>query len=174
MTGVVTDLDPGLGERLLVGLRAEVREREAALRAAGATDLRDVPAGPPRLVVVVDEFATLAAELPDFLGALVDVARRGRSLGVHLVLATQRPAGAVSDDIRANTALRLCLRTLDTADSQDVLGTADAADLPAPGTGLAPAGRRARGAPGGDRVATDAGEPPAARRADRRPALRAR
>ena len=174
VTGVVTDLDPGLGERLLVGLRAEVREREAALRAAGANDLRDVPSGPPRLVVVVDEFATLAAELPDFLGALVDVARRGRSLGLHLVLATQRPAGAVSDDIRANTALRLCLRTLDTADSQDVLGTADAADLPAPGR----AWLRRGGEPEVLQVATGSrptpDEPPAARRADRRPALRAR
>jgi S-DNA-T family DNA segregation ATPase FtsK/SpoIIIE len=100
-------------------------------------DLRDLADGPPRLVVVVDEFATLAAELPDFLGALVDVARRGRSLGVHLVLATQRPAGAVNDDIRANTALRLCLRTLDATDSQDVLGGPDAALLPADRPGRA-------------------------------------
>jgi len=130
VTGVVTDLDAGLGERLLVGLRAELREREAGLRHAGVGDLRDLADGPPRLVIVVDEFATLAAELPDFLGALVDVARRGRSLGVHLVLATQRPAGAVNDDIRANTALRLCLRTLDATDSQDVLGGPEAAHLP--------------------------------------------
>ncbi|HEY5697718.1 MAG TPA: FtsK/SpoIIIE domain-containing protein [Acidimicrobiales bacterium] len=137
VTGVVTDLDAGLGERLLVGLRAEIREREAGLRDAGVGDLRDLVDGPPRLVVVVDEFATLAAELPDFLGALVDVARRGRSLGVHLVLATQRPAGAVNDDIRANTALRLCLRTLDAADSQDVLGGPEAALLPADRPGRA-------------------------------------
>ena len=131
VTGVVTDLDAGLGERLLTGLRAEVRDRESQLRAAGVGDLRDLGDGPARLLVVVDEFATLAAELPDFLGALVDVARRGRSLGIHLVLATQRPAGAVNDDIRANTALRLCLRTLDPADSQDVIGGPDAAALPA-------------------------------------------
>ena len=131
VTGVVTNLDAGLGERLLVGLRAEVRDREAALRRAGVGDLVDLAAGPPRLVVVVDEFATLAAELPEFLGALVDVARRGRSLGLHLVLATQRPAGAVNDDIRANTALRICLRTLDGADSQDVIGGPQAASLPA-------------------------------------------
>jgi S-DNA-T family DNA segregation ATPase FtsK/SpoIIIE len=137
VTGVVTDLDPGLGERLLVALRAEVREREAALRLAGVGDVRDLPDGPPRLVVVVDEFATLAAELPDFLSALVDVARRGRSLGLHLVLATQRPAGAVSDDIRANTALRLCLRTLDAADAQDVLGDSTPATLPADRPGRA-------------------------------------
>jgi len=131
VAGVVTDLDAGLGERLLTSLRAEVRDRETRLRAARVGDLRDLDEGPARLVVVVDEFATLAAELPDFLGALVDVARRGRSLGIHLVLATQRPAGAVNDDIRANTALRLCLRTLDPADSQDVIGRPDAAALPA-------------------------------------------
>ncbi len=129
VAGVVTDLDAGLGERLLVGLRAEVRDRERVLRAAQVGDLRHLEEGPPRLVVVVDEFATLAAELPDFLGALVDVARRGRSLGIHLVLATQRPAGAVNDEIRANTALRLCLRTLDPADSQDVIGGPEAATL---------------------------------------------
>ena len=131
VAGVVTDLDAGLGERLLTSLRAEVRAREGLLRAARTGDLRDLDDGPARLVVVVDEFATLAAELPDFLGALVDVARRGRSLGVHLILATQRPAGAVNDDIRANTALRICLRTLDPADSQDVIGSPDAAALPA-------------------------------------------
>ena len=76
----------------------------------------------PRLVVVIDEFATLAAELPDFLGALVGVAQRGRSLGIHLVLATQRPAGVVSDDIRANTNLRIALRLQDIADARDVVG----------------------------------------------------
>ena len=132
VTGVVTDLDAGLGERLLTGLRAEVRERRVpAARPQGSATCGTSATARARLVVVVDEFATLAAELPDFLGALVDVARRGRSLGVHLVLATQRPAGAVNDDIRANTALRLCLRTLDPADSQDVIGGPDAAALPA-------------------------------------------
>ena len=90
---------------------AELRRREAMLRDAGAPDLssyRSVRGRPPipRLVVVVDEFATLAADLPGFIPSLVAVAQRGRSLGVHLVLATQRPAGAVSDDIRANTTLR--------------------------------------------------------------------
>lgn len=155
VTGVVTDLDPGLAHRLLVSLRAEVREREARLRRDGAGDLRDLGDGPPRLVVVVDEFATLAADLPDFLGALVDVARRGRSLGLHLVLATQRPAGAVSDDIRANTALRIALRTLDPADSQDVLGGPEAARLPAGRPGRA--WIRAGGPPVLVQVATTAG-----------------
>src|SRR4030095_16488668 len=83
-----------------------------------------------RLVIVVDEFATLAEELPTFVPGLVGIAQRGRSLGVHLVLATQRPAGVVSPEIRANCTLRICLRTTDEADSRDVLGTTDAAHLP--------------------------------------------
>jgi S-DNA-T family DNA segregation ATPase FtsK/SpoIIIE len=131
VVGVVTDLDERLAERALRSLHAELRRRERLLRAGGAGDItayRGVEPM-PRLVVVVDEFAGLATELPDFLGALVRVAQRGRSLGIHLVLATQRPAGVVSDDVRANTNLRIALRVQDGADSVDVIGTDDAARL---------------------------------------------
>ncbi len=127
--GVVTDLDDRLAERALVSLDAEIRRRERILRRAGVGDLTEyrgltdrARGALPRLVVVIDEFATLAAELPDFLSALVGIAQRGRSLGVHLVLATQRPGGVVSDDIRANTNLRLALRLQDVADARDVVG----------------------------------------------------
>jgi S-DNA-T family DNA segregation ATPase FtsK/SpoIIIE len=124
--GVVTDLDDGLAERVLVSLDAEVRRRERLLRSVGADDLaayrRTVDDPLPRLVVVIDEFASLARELPDFLGALVSIAQRGRSLGIHLLLATQRPAGVVTDDIRANTNLRIALRLQDRADANDVVG----------------------------------------------------
>jgi S-DNA-T family DNA segregation ATPase FtsK/SpoIIIE len=136
-TGVVTDLDARLAERALRCLEAELRHRERRLRSLGAVDLTAfrAAAGPdedplPRLVVVVDEFATLAAELPDFVESLVGIAQRGRSLGVHLILATQRPAGAVSDNIRANTALRIALRVNDRSDSSDVVDAPDAAALP--------------------------------------------
>ena len=117
--GVVTDLDDRLAERALVSLDAEIRRRERLLRDGRRRRPRRLPGGRrdaaplPRLVVVIDEFATLAAELPAFLPALVGVAQRGRSLGIHLVLATQRPAGVVSDDIRANTNLRIALRLQD-------------------------------------------------------------
>ncbi|MCO8277495.1 FtsK/SpoIIIE domain-containing protein [Actinoplanes sp. TRM 88003] len=132
--GMVTDLDEQLGERALRALEAELRHRERQLRAAGADNLveyvRQRPAEPmPRLVVVIDEFATMAAELPDFLSALVGIAQRGRTLGVHLILATQRPSGAVNDNIRTNTNLRIALRVQDQADSTDVLGVADAAQI---------------------------------------------
>ncbi|MEJ7720095.1 MAG: FtsK/SpoIIIE domain-containing protein [Ilumatobacteraceae bacterium] len=129
--GMVTDLDDQLAERALQSLRAELRWREAELRARGVADLVDDPCRHgdgdgdrqpiARLVVVIDEFAALAAELPGFLTSLVAIAQRGRSLGVHLVLATQRPAGVVSDDIRANTNLRIALRLHDTADARDIV-----------------------------------------------------
>jgi DNA segregation ATPase FtsK/SpoIIIE, S-DNA-T family len=135
--GLVTDLDEQLGSRALHCLEAELRHRERVLRSAGASDLDeyrdqlhsgDLPPM-PLLLVAVDEFATLAAELPDFIDRLVSIAQRGRSLGVHLLLATQRPAGAVSDNIRANTNLRIALRVQDAADSADVIGSNAAAEL---------------------------------------------
>ena len=134
--GVLTDLDPAATARALASLEAEVRRRERLLAEAGAKDLMSMsPAqAPPRLVVAVDEFATLATQHPDVLDGLVRVAAQGRSLGIHLILATQRPAGAVSPAIRANTTLRVCLRVLDVGDSRDVLGHDGAAALdPHPG-----------------------------------------
>jgi S-DNA-T family DNA segregation ATPase FtsK/SpoIIIE len=135
---VVTDLDTVSARRALHGLEAEVLRRERLLRDAGVPDIaayqaarreRAVDAPLPRLAIVVDEFATLGLELPSFVDALVDVAQRGRSLGVHLVLATQRPNGAVKDTIRTNTNLRIALRVLDAHDSRDVLGVDDAASI---------------------------------------------
>lgn len=144
VVGLVTDLDEHLGERALQSLEAELHHREERLREAGATDIDDFwsmrHADPlPRLAVVVDEFATLAKELPDFMDALVDIAQRGRSLGVHMILATQRPSGVIKDSIRANTNLRISLRVQTPADSKDVLNSADAAALPRskPGRGYA-------------------------------------
>jgi DNA segregation ATPase FtsK/SpoIIIE, S-DNA-T family len=132
--GMVTDLDEQLGERALLALDAEVRYRERRLRDAGVDSLRDYQAlraaePLPRLLVVIDEFATMAKDLPDFLSALVSVAQRGRTLGVHLLLATQRPSGAVNENIKTNTNLRIALRVQDPGDSTDVIGTRDAADL---------------------------------------------
>ncbi|MFI2705154.1 FtsK/SpoIIIE domain-containing protein [Cellulosimicrobium composti] len=132
VVGQVTDLDPGLARRALDGLRAELHRRERVLTAAGATSVDDLPRGRlPRLVVVVDEFRALADDLPELLPGLLRVAAQGRALGVHLVLATQRPAGAVSADVRANITLRLALRVVDVADSRDVVECPHAALVPA-------------------------------------------
>ena len=140
--GLVTDLSPHLVRRALVSLRAEVRRREHLLQRKGVKDLLTLertgdPQTPPSLVIVVDEFAALAADVPEFVDGVVDVAQRGRSLGLHLVLATQRPAGVIKDNLRANTNLRIALRMADEADSTDVLGTPLAAgfDPAVPGRG---------------------------------------
>lgn len=145
VSGLVTDLDGHLTARVLASLSAELRRRERVLRAAGAADitaygqLASLDGGPvlPRLVVVVDELAALVEELPDFVSGLVGVAQRGRSLGVHLVLATQRPAGVVGPDVRANTAVRIALRVTDPAESVDVVDVPDAALLPRSSPGRA-------------------------------------
>ncbi|TMR96086.1 FtsK/SpoIIIE domain-containing protein [Nonomuraea basaltis] len=128
--GMVTDLDGHLTQRALDSLAAEIRRRERLLLRAGAKDIDDYT-GPalPRLVLIIDEFAALVAELPDFVAGLVDIARRGRSLGIHLILATQRPAGVVTADIQANTSLRIALRVTEPAESSDVIDTPDAAHI---------------------------------------------
>jgi S-DNA-T family DNA segregation ATPase FtsK/SpoIIIE len=125
--GLVTDLSGHLVHRALTSLRAELRWREHLLQRHGVKDLRALElsrdeATPPSLVIVVDEFAALAQEIPEFVDGVVDIAARGRSLGLHLILATQRPAGVIKDNLRANTNLRVALRTADAADSLDVLG----------------------------------------------------
>jgi DNA segregation ATPase FtsK/SpoIIIE, S-DNA-T family len=134
--GMVTDLDTHLTTRALESLAAELRRREHQLAGAGAKDIVDYLAarGPhddpmPRLLIVIDEFAALVTELPDFVTGLVDIARRGRSLGVHLLLATQRPAGVVSAEIKSNTNLRIALRVTDRNDSQDVIEGPEAAEI---------------------------------------------
>ena len=149
-SGLVTDLDEHLTRRALRSLSAELVRRERLLATVGATDLagyeaarraaarREVAPGPEvlpgpaplaRLMIVVDEFAALARELPDFVGGLVSIAARGRSLGVHLVLATQRPGGVVTPEIRANTSLRIALRVTDEGESRDVIDQAGAARI---------------------------------------------
>lgn len=129
----VTDLDAAHARRVLASLRAELRRREGVLAAAGARDLLELdpadPRTPPRLLVVVDELRALTEDVPDASAALTRIAAQGRALGVHLVLATQRPAGAVGADLRANVALRIALRVTDQADSTDVLDAPDAARL---------------------------------------------
>ena len=139
--GSVTNLDERLALRALASLRAELRRRMAVLdgRAKDLADMLKVaPAeAPPSLVIVVDEFATLVKEIPDFVAGIVDIAQRGRSLGIHLVLATQRPTGAVNDNILANTNLRIALRVLDVGDSKAVIDAGDAAGIPVPLRGRA-------------------------------------
>ncbi|MDH4144500.1 MAG: FtsK/SpoIIIE domain-containing protein, partial [Acidimicrobiia bacterium] len=140
--GLVTDLDAHLVRRALVSLQAERRRRQHELARVGAASLDEywqlIGADPSlldgaeplaRLVLVIDEFAMLAQELPEFMSGLIDIARVGRTLGIHLVLATQRPSGVVSPEIRANVNLRIALRVANATESIDVLERADAASI---------------------------------------------
>ena len=132
--GVVTDLDGALAQRVLVSLEAELRHRMRVLRELALPDLaaceqREPTAAPPRLVVVVDEFAALSRDVPGFVDGLVDVARRGRSLGVHLLVGTQQP-DAHTAKLADNTNLRVCLRVQDAGVSRDVVGVGDASRFP--------------------------------------------
>jgi S-DNA-T family DNA segregation ATPase FtsK/SpoIIIE len=145
--GLVTDLSPHLVRRALASLSAELRHREHLLARYRAKDLLELERrgevdAPPSLVIVVDEFAALVQEVPEFVEGVVNVAQRGRSLGVHLILATQRPAGVIKDNLRANTNLRLALRMADENDSSDVLGSTVAAsfDLDLPGRAVSKSG----------------------------------
>ena len=151
--GLVTNLDGHLTERALVSLDAELKRREQALKQRGVPDIDSAweqgaetaaAAGLTRLVIVIDEFAELARELPDFLSGLIRIARVGRSLGVNLILATQRPAGVVSPEMRANTGLRVGFRMEDKQDSIEVLEAPHAADISrsTPGRGYVRTGGR--------------------------------
>lgn len=144
VVGLVTDLDDHLVERALTSLTAELRRRERALAAAGVADLDELPpatGGAPglgRLVIVVDELRALVEELPRFVEGLVRIAAQGRSLGIHLVLATQRPTGTVTADIQANVGARVAFRVREAGDALDVVGDRAAADIPPelPGRGV--------------------------------------
>ncbi len=127
--GTISNLDEQLADRALRALEAEMERRQRVFAAAGegvdnlSAYLATNPAEPmPRLLLVIDEFAMLAKDFPDVLKALVSVGAVGRTLGVHMILATQRPAGVVSDDILANTNLRVALRVQSREDSNNVIG----------------------------------------------------
>ena len=134
--GLLTDLDTSEVARTLVSLAAEVRRREELLAAYRAADLTAYelldPSGPPlpHLVLIIDEFRMLVDEAPAALAELMRIAAIGRSLGVHLVMATQRPQGAVSADIRANVTSCIALRVQSDMESLDIINSRVAADIP--------------------------------------------
>lgn len=141
VTGMLTDLSAASVSRALVSLQAEVKRRESLFQKTGAADFLEyngrVPVALPRLVVVIDEFRMLSEEVPGSVNELMRIATVGRSLGLHLVLATQRPQGAVTSDIRANITASIALRMQSAMESQDVLDSAVASTIPVdlPGRG---------------------------------------
>ncbi|MBI5160559.1 MAG: hypothetical protein HY996_03965, partial [Micrococcales bacterium] len=135
VVGIVSDLDTSVSRRATQSLRSELLRRERLLADAGARDIDAVPSI-GRLVVVVDEYAALVAEHPELHELVGDLAARGRSLGIHLILCSQRPGGVMRDAVLANAVIRICLRVNNRGDSLALIGTDAAASLPA-----TPAGR---------------------------------
>lgn len=140
-SSMVTDLGGHGLDRTLASLRAELRRREAALSTVDAADSAAYRTrthllgngtsgyGMAHLVIVIDEFRVLVDQFPEAMAELMRIAAVGRSLGIHLVMATQRPQGAVNADIRANVTSSICLRVQSGFDSVDVIGSTVAADI---------------------------------------------
>ncbi len=142
--GVITNLDGNGIKRSLSSMRSELHRREKIFRDTSIKynvsniDIykyqklyRDgkVSEPLPHLLIISDEFAELKKEQPDFMTELTSTARVGRSLGVHLILATQKPGGVVDDQIRSNSRFKVCLKVQDSGDSQEMLGRPEAAAL---------------------------------------------
>jgi len=138
MIGQISNLSGNQINRALLSIQSEKDRREALFANYGVKDIRDytklyknneatIPL--PHLIIVIDEFAEMKKEEPEFIQEIVSVSRVGRSLGIHLIMATQKPAGSVSDDIWANSRFKLCLRVQSKQDSMDMLHKPDAAYL---------------------------------------------
>ena len=144
IVGTITNIDKAGLQRSLVSIQSELRRRQVKFNQArektdeGTIDIYKyqklyhdgiVKEPIPHLLIICDEFAELKQQQPDFMDELISVARIGRSLGVHLILATQKPAGVVNDQIRSNSRFGICLKVQDRQDSIDVIKRPDAADL---------------------------------------------
>lgn len=145
---VVSNLSSVAGLRALKCVLAEVMRRERLLAQAGVADCeaynRVADAPLPRLITVIDEFQALVQQVPESVEMLEQLTALGRSLGIHAVLATQRPAGVVTARMKSNIALRVCLRVRDASDSRDIIDADDAAGLDPtrPGLGILSTGHR--------------------------------
>ena len=144
VVGTITNLDTNEMNRSLVSINSELKRRQKMFNDAknitgeSTIDIykyqryyRDGILKEPisHLFIISDEFAELKSQQPDFMDELISTARIGRALGVHLILATQKPAGVVNDQIWSNSKFRVCLKVQDRGDSQEVLKKPDAASL---------------------------------------------
>ncbi len=144
LAGTITNLDGSAIKRSLISIQSELRRRQAIFNNArkvsneGTMDIYKyqqlyrngvVKEPVPHLFIISDEFAELKTQQPEFMEQLISAARIGRSLGVHLILATQKPSGVVDDQIWSNSKFRVCLKVQEKADSQDMIKRPDAAEL---------------------------------------------
>ena len=148
LAGTITNLDGAAISRSLASIKSELKRRQDVLNKArditgeATVDIykylsyyrQGVLTEPlPHLFIVADEFAELKAQEPEFMDELISAARIGRSLGVHLILATQKPSGVVNDQIWSNSRLKVCLKVADAADSNEMIKRPDAAEIKGPG-----------------------------------------
>ena len=138
LLGTITNLDGAQSMRALASINAEIHRRERLFGQYGVNHINqyqkkfklgEATEPLPHLFLISDEFAELKVNQPDFIKELVSIARVGRSLGVHLILATQKPSGVVDDQIWSNSRFKLALKVADRGDSMEMLRTADAAEI---------------------------------------------
>lgn len=144
LVGMITNLDGAQTMRALVAIKSELRRRQEVFSEYNVNHIdqyqklfeEGVAKDPmPHLLIISDEFAELKSEKPEFIRELVSAARIGRSLGIHLILATQKPSGVVDDQIWSNSKFRLCLKVQNASDSNEMLKTPDAASITKTGRG---------------------------------------
>ena len=148
LVGTITNIETSELQRSLASIKSELRRRQVIFNEArnntdeGTIDIYKyqklyhegaVKEPIPHLLIICDEFAELKQQQEDFMDELISVARIGRSLGVHLILATQKPAGVVNDQIRSNSKFGICLKVQEKEDSVDVIKRPEAAELKRPG-----------------------------------------
>lgn len=142
LLGAITNIDGKEINRSLKSIKAELQKRQRLFAEADVNHIdkyiKKYKAGEtsvpiPHLIIIVDEFAELKAEQPEFMKELISAARIGRSLGVHLILATQKPSGQVNEQIWSNSRFKLCLKVQSQEDSNEVLKSPLAAEIKEPG-----------------------------------------
>lgn len=142
LVGAITNIDGKEIERSLKSIKAELQKRQRLFAEANVNKIDDyiklykrqqVETPLPHLIIVVDEFAELRAQQPEFMKELISAARIGRSLGVHLILATQKPSGQVDDQIWSNSRFKLCLKVATSQDSNEMIKSPLAAEIREPG-----------------------------------------
>lgn len=142
LNGAITNIDGKEIDRSLSSIKAELRKRQRLFAEYEVNHINDyirlykegvTPQPLPHLILIVDEFAELKSEQPEFMKELISAARIGRSLGVHLILATQKPSGVVNDQIWSNSKFKLCLKVQNQSDSNEVLKSPLAAEIREPG-----------------------------------------
>lgn len=143
LIGTITNIDGNQINRTLKSIEAELRRRQRLFSQFEVNHIdgymrlykanKDNMEPLPHLIIIADEFAELKSEQPEFMAKLISAARIGRSLGVHLILATQKPAGVVDDQIWSNSKFKLCLKVQTKEDSREMIKTDVAADIVQPG-----------------------------------------